>query len=206
MITTPENTPEFAQICVHGTIRRGARRIGLQSRTGLGTVCTDCGFPYINFPSSLLQVHVRLALFQHVHHTGKCPKFAQICVNGTIRRGANRLVLQPRTGLGTVCIDCRFPYFNSPSSLLHVHVHFALVQHCTTPENTTEFAQICENGTILRGAKRLGLQSRTGLVTVCTDCGFSFFCSPSSLFHVHVHLALVQHLHHAGKYPRICAN
>ena len=44
------------------------------------------------------------------------------------------------------------------------------------------------------------------LVPFCANRGFSFFNSPYSLLHVHVHLALVQHLHHPGKYPRIFAN
>ena len=35
--TMPENTREFPQICVDSTIRRGGRRLGLQSRKGLGT-------------------------------------------------------------------------------------------------------------------------------------------------------------------------
>ena len=48
--------------------------------------------------------------------------------------------------------------------------------------------------------------TRTGLGTFCTNCGFSFFNSPSSFLHVHVHLAFVQQLYHPGKYPRIFGN
>ena len=74
------------------------------------------------------------------------------------------------------------------------------------PENTREFSQICVDGIIRRGARGLGLLSRTSLGTVCTDCGFSYFNTPSPVFDVHVHLGLVQHLHHAGKYARNFAN
>ena len=74
MSTIAENAPEFAQICVNDTVRRGAKRLCFQSRTSLGTVCTDCGFPYFNSPSSLLNVHVHGALVQHLFHAGKCPR------------------------------------------------------------------------------------------------------------------------------------
>ena len=76
---------------------------------------------------------------------------------------------------------------------------------CTMPDNTSEFAQICVNHNVRRGVRRLALQSRTVLGTVCIDCGFSCFNSPSSFLYVYVHFALVQHLFHAGKYPsKLC--
>ena len=57
-----------------------------------------------------------------------------------------------------------------------------------------------------RDGRRLGLQARTGLGTFCTNCGFYIFQLPPPQLLVHVHLALVQTLHHAAKYLRICAN
>ena len=99
-----------------------------------------------------------------------------------------------------------FLFFNSPSSLLHVHVYLAFVQHL---HHSEKYPRICGNLRLLHYTARcetLGLQTRTCLGTFCTNCVFFFFNFPSPMLLAHVHLALVQHHHHGGKSPRTFAS
>ena len=104
---------------------------------------------------------------------------SQIFHDSTIRRVGKRLGLQSRTGATSA--PCWKIYTRDQSKILH-------------------------DGTIRLRGSRLGLQARTGLGTFCTNCGFSFFNSPSPYLHVHVQLVLVQRLHHSGKCSQIFAN
>ena len=130
-------------------------------------------------------------------------KFALTALYGVERRG---LVCSPVQVCAPFAPTSGFHISNSYPLCFKFMCTLHYCNMCTIPQNTPKFAQNCVNCTIRRGAKRNSLQSRTGLGTVCTDCGLSYFNSPSSLLHVHVHLALVKHLHHTGTYPRICAN
>ena len=198
MCTMPENFPEFAQSCVNGTIRRGAKRLDLQSRIGLGIVCIDCGFSYFNSPSSLLQFDVPLASVQHLHNAGI---YHRICAN--LRKPHYTAWRNEAWFAGPYRFGHRLHRLRV--SIFQLPIFFALVSCAPyisatsapcrqTPPYLRRFAL-----SALYGVEqiRLGLQSRTGFGTVYTDCRFPYFNSTSSLLYVHVHLLLVQHVYRA---------
>ena len=195
----PENTCEFAEICVEGTIRRGARRLGLQSRTRLGHRLYRLRIFIFQFPiplpicSSTPCISATSAPCRKTHPNLRCRHYTARWEKAGFACPYRFWHLLHQLRVFVLQLPILFASCSCAPSISATSVPFRKIH-----PNLLKFA--------LRGGSRLVLLARTGLGTFCTNCRFSFFNCPSSLLHAHVHLALVQHLHHAGNPPRICGN
>ena len=139
---------EFAQISIHGPIRRCRRRSSLEARHDRCAFSTNPSLTIFGSPSALLPFHMHYLLVQALYRAIGISEFAQIFIHGPIRHCRRRSSFEARPGRSAFCTNPCFTFLGSSSSLLPFHMHYSLVQALYRAVGSSEFAQISIHGPI----------------------------------------------------------
>ena len=153
---------EFAQIPIHGPIRRCRRRSSLEARHDRCAFCTNTCFTILGSPFSLLPFHMHYSLVQALYRAIGISKFAQISIHVPLRRRKTRSSLDALPGRCALCTNSRFTFLGSPSPMLRLLMHLSLLQTLYRAIGSSEFAQISIHGSIRRCRRRSSLEVRPG--------------------------------------------
>ena len=139
---------KFAQISIHGPIRRCKKRSSLEARPGRCAFCTYSRFAFLGSTSPSLPFLMHLCLVQTLCREIGSSEFAQIYIPCPTRRCRMRSSLEARPGRCAFCTNKSCTFVGSASSLLPFDMHYSLVQSLYRTIGSSEFAQISIHGPI----------------------------------------------------------
>ena len=139
----PENTPEFAQICVDDIQRCCGGRLGLQARTGFDTFCTNRVFSFFQLTILFASCSCAPCISATSSPCRKIPpnlrKFALTALNAVVQGTlvcSSVQVWAPFVPPDSFHISTRHPL----SFMFMCTLHYCNI---TMPESAPECAQIC---------------------------------------------------------------